>query len=111
MNDNFKIIASVDSKILINYVDYKRSQGLGRGNGSSYVPSKKKVCIHCGRNEHTINTCDNNLGLPPNFGKSIAMSNIFSPKLNEANKVLLMILRAAKEMVHALSLRINITSW
>lgn len=111
MNDNFNILASVDSKILINDVDYRRSQGLRRGNESSYVPSNKKVCIHCGKNEHTINTCYKKLGFPPNFGKSTAMSNISSPKLNEANKVLLMILRAANEMIHELSLRINITSW
>lgn len=76
------MLAFDDSKILINVVDYIRSQGHGQGNGSSYIPGNKKLRIHCGRNGHIIDTFYRNHEFPPNFGKSTAMPNFSSLELN-----------------------------
>lgn len=50
----FKVSIFDESKILINSVDYHKSQGKGCGNGSSFPPGNKRVFTFYGRNGHTI---------------------------------------------------------
>lgn len=95
-----------DSKILINAADYMKSQGRGCGYGSSLISCNKKVCIHYGRNGHTIDTCYMKHGFPANFDNITAMANISSLDLNEKGRMLI-ILRVVKEMTHMPSLKIN----
>jgi len=68
----FRISILVDeSKILINSVNFPKSQGRGRGNrGSSSTSGSKRIYSFCGRSNHTIDTCYRKHGFPPNFGAS-----------------------------------------
>ncbi|XP_068503595.1 uncharacterized protein [Phaseolus vulgaris] len=48
-----------------NVTTYGRGVGYGRGsNGRGYT---SKICSHCGRTEHTIDTCYKKHGFPPHF--------------------------------------------
>lgn len=50
-----------DDQAVVNAVDGRRSYGRGCGNYSN------KVCTHCGKIGHTIETCYKKIGYPPGF--------------------------------------------
>lgn len=64
------------SKTLIANVEAKKSFNRGKGN---YQGSKNtsKVCTHCGRTDHTVETCYKKHGFPLNWQRNV--SNISSP--------------------------------
>nr|KYP51705.1 hypothetical protein KK1_026473 [Cajanus cajan] len=60
-------IVNDESKALINAIDYKRSQGRGKGFAQNSGP--KKICTYYGKTGHTIETCYRKHGFPPHFQK------------------------------------------
>jgi hypothetical protein len=79
----FKASIPDESKILINLVDYRKSQGKRRGNDSSFILENKRVCTFCGRNGHTIESCYRKHGFPPRFGKNHAIANHSSLEMGD----------------------------
>lgn len=81
----FRVSIPVDeSKVLINALNYPKSQGRGRGyGGSSSTSGSKRVCSFCGRSNHIVDTCYRKHGFPPNFGKNSAIVNNSSLEVHE----------------------------
>lgn len=64
-----------ESKALINVVDYKRLQGRAKGFGQGFKNSRR-VCTHCGRTGHIVNTCYRKHGFPHHLQKgNTSMAN------------------------------------
>lgn len=76
-------VVNDEAKILVSNTDYKKPQSRGRGGYCSNNGGKNsgKVCSHCGKTGHTIETCYQIHGYPPNWQKPA--SNLASSSTNE----------------------------
>lgn len=79
----FKNYISDESNILINAFDHHIPQGRGHENGCSFTSGNKKVCRHCGRNDHIVDTCYRKHDFPQHYGNYPVVANKSCIELNE----------------------------
>lgn len=88
-------LSNDDAKILANSPAYKRSQGRAKGSYSSNYSGRNsgKVCSHCGKDGHIVDTYYKIHGYPPNWPKSSsnlasgASTESYEERINEDCKV------------------------
>ncbi|XP_061353304.1 uncharacterized protein LOC133298081, partial [Gastrolobium bilobum] len=89
--DNPRFHSSTDNPRFHNYTDntHRGVYGRGRGRASTNIfgrgrGNNTKLCTHCGRTNHTVDTCYKKHGFPPNFQSRNAANFSSQDDSNEA---------------------------